>query len=117
MTDLGVDWTAHSINDSGQVVGSKLTGGEQMHAVFWEDGVLTDLNDLLPPGSGWELQEARDINDNGGIVGWGSIEGQVHAFCFALTVDACWPPASFTSAAGDSWRERLQVKSSLFRIY
>lgn len=46
-------------------------------------GVLrsgADLNDLLPANTGWALNEARDINENGVIVGTGTIKGQTHAF-------------------------------------
>jgi hypothetical protein len=32
-------------------------------AVFWEEGNLADLNDLIPSDSGWTLQMARDINE------------------------------------------------------
>ena len=43
-------------------------------------GGLRDLNDLIPPNSGWVLKEARDINNSGDIVGYGSINGVNHAF-------------------------------------
>ena len=64
-----------AINAAGQVVG---TSGER--AVVWNGGVKTDLNDLLPPGSGWELVVARGITDDGTIVGMGYHEGQERAF-------------------------------------
>ncbi|MCH8912583.1 MAG: immunoglobulin domain-containing protein [Planctomycetes bacterium] len=32
---------------------------------------MIDLNDLIPPDSGWTLHEAKDINESGQIVGWG----------------------------------------------
>jgi len=41
---------------------------------------MTDLNDLLPPGSGWELTQAEDINEVGQIVGWGEIGGPTRGF-------------------------------------
>lgn len=41
---------------------------------------MTDLNSLLPAGSGWVLGQATAINDLGQIVGFGSINGQTHAF-------------------------------------
>jgi len=85
MTDLGANWTAHGINDAGQVVGTRMTGEMSVAAVLWEDGTLIDLNDLLPPDSGWELLEARDISDNGAIVGWGLHNGEMHAFYLVLS--------------------------------
>jgi hypothetical protein len=33
---------------------------------------MYDLNDLIPPDSGWRLEEAWAINESGWIVGWGN---------------------------------------------
>ena len=41
---------------------------------------MLDLNDLIPPDSGWLLQRANDINDQGQIVGRGITDGQFRAF-------------------------------------
>ncbi len=41
---------------------------------------VTNLNSLIPSGSGWRLLEATDINDAGQIVGYGLKDGQVRAF-------------------------------------
>ena len=41
---------------------------------------MSDLNDLLAFGSGWELEAARAINEPGQIVGLGTINGETHAF-------------------------------------
>jgi hypothetical protein len=49
-------------------------------AFLWLDNVLADLNTLIPPGSPWCLQAALSINDAGEIVGYGSIDGDIHAF-------------------------------------
>ncbi|MHC4698131.1 MAG: hypothetical protein ACYTFA_15465, partial [Planctomycetota bacterium] len=46
---------AYAINNIGQVVGSAGTATHTEHAFLWQDGTITDLNDLLPPDSGWEL--------------------------------------------------------------
>jgi probable HAF family extracellular repeat protein len=64
---------ARAINSSGQVVGEAMcssTGGPDA-AFLWQDGVMHNLNDLIPSGTGWELVSALDINDAGQIVGWG----------------------------------------------
>jgi probable HAF family extracellular repeat protein len=66
MTDLGfpgVNSSASDINASGQIVG---TGGGR--AFLYDGGVATDLNTLIPPGSGLTLTAARAINDAGQIV-------------------------------------------------
>ena len=41
-------------------------------AFLWQDGVMTDLNTLIPPGSSLSLQAAQEINDLGEIVGQAS---------------------------------------------
>ncbi len=50
------------------------------HAFVWRNGKITDLNTLLPPGSGWNLAIASGINDNGQICGLGLHDGKVRAF-------------------------------------
>jgi len=71
------------INDSGLVAGCFMMGATPVEAFLWdrEDGAIYDLNDLIPPGSGWDgLGMATDINDNGQIVGAGEKNGNLHAF-------------------------------------
>ena len=45
---------------------------------------MTDLNTLLPANSGWELTDARFINDNRQIVGEGIYQGQGAWFLLSL---------------------------------
>jgi len=75
---------AYDINQIGDVVGSYFFRDQPVnpvhHAFLYRRGVMYDLNDLLPPGSPWELNEARGINDSGQIAGTGTINGQKHAF-------------------------------------
>jgi probable HAF family extracellular repeat protein len=78
---LGGDTYAYGINDRQQIVGvSHLGSGSLRHAIFIENGQMYDLNNLIPAGSGWVLEEAYAINDSGQIVGYGSVHGQTHAF-------------------------------------
>jgi probable HAF family extracellular repeat protein len=52
---------------------------------------MTDLNDLLPNGSGWTLAEATAINNSGQVVGVGVHNGQNHAFLltpFDIKIDS-----------------------------
>ncbi len=75
---------AFGINDFGQIVGDwRDVAGATPHAFLWSAGVMTDLNTILPPNSGWELQVANDINTNGQIVGYGLHNGQTRAFLMA----------------------------------
>jgi uncharacterized membrane protein len=64
----GTNITVNAINQWGQVV-----GGVDGRAFIWEQGVVRDLNDFLPTGSQWMLEEAVDINDLGQIIGVGSL--------------------------------------------
>jgi probable HAF family extracellular repeat protein len=66
----GAKSTALGINASGQIVGMADTVSEH-HAFLFSDGRMTDLNSLLPAGSGWTLGSAIAINDEGQIVGVG----------------------------------------------
>ena len=86
MQDLGTlpggDWSkAYAINNSTKVLGEAGTAGGDTHAVLWQGGAMYDLNELIPPGSGWELISARDINDQGHIVGEGiNPDGKTRGF-------------------------------------
>jgi probable HAF family extracellular repeat protein len=79
MTDLGtfgLDPVGEAINDHGVIVGQSGTG-----AWIWSNGVFQNLNNLIPPGSGFTLTDATAINDNGQIVANGrNSTGQEHAF-------------------------------------
>jgi len=90
ITDLGALGGRHSrcsggINDAGQVVGWSETvppgeGDQVEHAFVWEDGVIYDLNDLIPPDFGWVLEKAYDLNEHGQIAGVGYFGGHMTAF-------------------------------------
>ncbi len=47
---------------------------------LWRNGIMTNLNNLLPAGTGWELGAAYGINNKGQIVGTGKFKGQDTAF-------------------------------------
>jgi probable HAF family extracellular repeat protein len=76
MSDLGAgDGSfAYDISNSGVVVGD---GGG--HAFKWSNGVLTDLNMLVDPASGWFLESAYGINSAGQIAVLGTKNGIHHA--------------------------------------
>lgn len=64
---------AYGINELGQVVGRSTTGAGTWHAFLWSAGLIVDLNDLIPPDSGWFLGDARDINNVGQVLVWDGI--------------------------------------------
>ncbi|MEZ0264012.1 MAG: hypothetical protein ACAI43_04735 [Phycisphaerae bacterium] len=74
----GWAWSdAHDINAGGTVVGSlyRYNAGISANnpsAVYWgADGLAIDLNTLIDPSSGWQLNVAIGISDTGWIVGNG----------------------------------------------
>lgn len=79
ITELG-NIEALDLNDKEKVVGYKFNSNFDSIAVLWEEGTITDLNDLLPPNSGWQLSTASAINNNGQIAGYGYHNGQARAF-------------------------------------
>ncbi|MBD1804346.1 DUF3466 family protein [Microcoleus sp. FACHB-SPT15] len=90
MQDLGTlaNYTssvAYGINNKGRVVGAATTSSGSSHAFVRLNNGMRDLNNLIPANSGWELIEARDINNNGRIVGYGTVNGENHAFVLTPT--------------------------------
>lgn len=91
MTDLGTLRSggqdgfsaASGINERGAIVGWAENDNRQRRAFLHEAGKMYDLNDLLflLDGDGnvrsapIVLTEARDINEDGVIVGWGTLKG------------------------------------------
>jgi hypothetical protein len=69
------------VNSHGQIVGRSDEDGLTFRAVLWERRRIYNLNDAVPPDSGWSvLAEARDINDKGEIVGYGGATNGLTAF-------------------------------------
>lgn len=86
---LGGDQSeARSINAYGDVVGWSTISlqDSSSHLFVYKDGIMYDLNDLIPSNPGWELLQGNGINDAGQIVGYGNINGQVHAFLLTPVV-------------------------------
>lgn len=85
---------ATDVNDAGVVVGLMRTSGANSpyHAWIYADGVLTNLNSLVPSGSGLHLAYANAINNNGEIAGL-AYDAQGRAHGFLLTpCNPCAPP-------------------------
>lgn len=69
-----------AINNQGQIVGSSDFHVGNSHAFLYSHGKMTDLNNLIPAGSGWILESANGINDKGQIAGTGSHNHKTRAF-------------------------------------
>jgi hypothetical protein len=71
---------ANDINNRGDIVGmsapkSSYGDSDARHGyafVRLRNGSMQDLNDLIPPDSGWKLISALRINNNGQILCWGT---------------------------------------------
>lgn len=90
-TDLGTlasdqirgNSAASGVNDNGVVVGWAENDDHERRAFVFKDGKMQDLNSLLylydktgkPIVPSMVLTEARDVNENGVIVGWGTVRG------------------------------------------
>jgi hypothetical protein len=66
------------------VVGSTFKDGEWSHGFIGQDGVVTDLNTLIPEDSNLRIVAASNINERGQISGMASViagpdAGIVHA--------------------------------------
>jgi probable HAF family extracellular repeat protein len=88
---------ASAVNAAGQVVGSadpNCLTCQTTTARAWlyqPGGTITDLNTLIPAGSGWTLTRASGINDRGQIVGSGFHNGHLRGYlltpAFSATVN------------------------------
>lgn len=85
-----VGFAEYEPSAAGEAIGMRLRGSNPLRRLFrthytsrafvWRAGRMADLNDLIPPDSGWTLAEAQGINDRGQIVGMGTHNRQQRAF-------------------------------------
>ena len=78
-----------AINDGGEVVGASFDKDGNSRAYRWQDGLMSDLNTLVPANSPLFLLFATGINASGEIAGFGAVKStcmgdpslcEVHAF-------------------------------------
>jgi probable HAF family extracellular repeat protein len=98
IASLGLETTGafnsrgNDVNLRGDVVGMMfLATGERAFAAL--SGQVYDLNDFLPAGSEWVLQEALSVNDGGAIVGRGYLASSPTVTRYFL-MQATAPPAA-----------------------
>jgi probable HAF family extracellular repeat protein len=104
MTALPVpSWEAYAgdINDTGVVVGSMRAGGgfSNFHAWVYIDGSVTNLNTLIPAGTGLHIAYANAIN-NAGQIAATAFDAQGHYHAVLLTPRE-GPPPTPTVSIGD----------------
>lgn len=95
---LGDASYAYGINASGQIIGMAYVpnsgGGVLSHAFYSNGGPLVDLNSLIPANSGWILESATGISNDGTIVGYGMLNGVRHGFVLNPLIVPTPEPAS-----------------------
>lgn len=89
MIDIGTlggpSSVASGIDAAGEVIGSSdlpdsTADRPHRHGALWVDGALIDLNDLLVPGTAWEIVNSPYIGETGMIAGTGiTADGVKHA--------------------------------------
>ena len=95
----GIYSAAFGLNDNDQVVGASTRADEVQVAFLWSNDQMVELDTLLPPGTGWLLTSAWDIDEHGAIVGEGvRPDGKTRAFLLT-------PVASTDVPAGGSGAE------------
>jgi probable HAF family extracellular repeat protein len=124
MTDLGTlpgypSSDVDAINDRGQIAGQACDINFNCTAVLVEDGVMADLNTLIPAGSPWFLLGVGDINSRGQMVG-AAVQlttGEIHAFlatpCDGETADNKDCKDKSASDAQGRVREKLVLPDSV----
>ena len=104
MTALPVpSWEAYAgdINDAGVVVGSMRAGGgfSNFHGWVYIDGTVTNLNTLIPAGTGLHIAYANAINNAGQIAATAfDAQGRYHA---VLLTPGEGPPPTPAVSIGD----------------
>lgn len=69
------------ISDANVILGESTIASGDTHAFLWSQTKgMQDLNDLIPPNSGWVINHVSAMNSAGQIVGFGTINGEIHAF-------------------------------------
>ena len=118
MTDLGalpgdVVSIANDINARGQVVGASCDANFSCRAWLWDDGVMIDLNTLIPPDSPLYLTWGGGINDRGEIAGSAVLKSNPNEAPAFLAI-----PAPAAQIAGDLARKVVlpeAIRASLQR--
>ena len=120
-SEPGLTSSAYDINDQNQVVGTSwlvtantsLNDPSTYHAFLWENGQMSDLNDLTQLPTGWILTRATAINEYGDIVGVGLNDGVTHGFLLTNGTVSGPPPAQNQPPVAEASANRYRGKAPL----
>jgi hypothetical protein len=75
-------WNPVFPNNHSEAVGTSFDAAGDMHPFVWRNGVMTNLNAFMSPGSPWLILEALGNNDRGQIIGFAmnNSTGEVHGY-------------------------------------
>lgn len=108
----GFQVIGRGINARGDVVGDGYSDHGPCCTFLWRDGVTVNLNDLLEPGSGWNVYQALDINDNGQIAAYGCGDPG----CMVVRLDPVPEPSTYAMLLGGLatlvWCQRRRRKAT-----
>ena len=77
---LGGGYTeALAISDTGLVAGTGTDAEGRQAGFVWEQGLMLDLNELLPKDSAWRIVSANEIRRDGSILAWAQNLGDKQA--------------------------------------
>ena len=82
--EMGAELEARDINNNDQIVITRDSVNDGSCFIWDADNGLVDLNEFVDPAAGWDLFRAQDIDDNGAIIGEGTLNGELRTFRLEL---------------------------------
>ncbi|RFF28928.1 hypothetical protein DZK25_00525 [Wenzhouxiangella sp. 15181] len=76
LPSLGGGYTeALTVSETGVVAGTGLDADGSQSGFVWEQGLILNLNDLLPEESSWHIFSATEIRSDGSLLAWAQNQG------------------------------------------
>ena len=108
------------MNGQRQIVGQSINADGNSRAFLWQNGVMTDLNTLIPADSNLTLIYANDINDSEEIVGQacvssgGACTGDTPAFLLIpITHGVSGDSTGSTTIIPENIRQQLRPRTGV----
>jgi probable HAF family extracellular repeat protein len=107
---------ANAINDKGQVPGQSCDANGNCRGFLWQDGVMTDLNALVPADSTLDFPDPTGINSRGQIVGLGVQKSTGEKRAFLLTPSEGEVDAESAAQGSPSERRSVVLPENVRRV-